>query len=84
VLHKNKSFSKLLYQLLVSVLIISRRNVSLFHIIRSIRETILFLVADGAKTDEWKIKITENEACILQNQVREEMKALCSDALCSL
>jgi hypothetical protein len=49
------------------------------------REITYFpLVADGAKSEESKIKITQNEACTLQNQVREEMKALRYDILCFL
>jgi len=44
--------------------------------------TYFSLVADGAKSEESKIKITQNEACTLQNQVREEMKALRYDILC--
>jgi hypothetical protein len=46
--------------------------------------TYFSLVADGAKSKELKIKITQNEACTLQNQVREEMKALRYDILCFL
>jgi hypothetical protein len=35
---------------------------------------VFFVVADSVKTDESKVKITRNEACTLQNQVRQEME----------
>jgi hypothetical protein len=46
--------------------------------------TYFSFVADGAKSEESKIKITRNEACTLQNQVRGEMKALRYYILCCL
>jgi hypothetical protein len=75
VLHKNKLSSKLVYQLLVSTHTISKRNVRYLDIHLFIYEdNVVLFVADEEKNEETKVKITHNEACVLQNQVRQKLK----------
>ncbi len=51
---------------------ILKRNVSLFGIYETaLKRQSFFLTADEANKEKSKIKITENEACMLQNQVRQ-------------
>ncbi len=54
---------------------ILKRNVSFFDIYETVlKRQSFFLTADEANKEKSKIKITENEACLLQNQVRQEIK----------
>jgi len=75
-MQNNKLFSKLIYRLSVLILIILKRKVKCLVVEDSLVLRRLFVIADHERNSKSSVKITQNDACTLQNQVRQQAQRI--------